>query len=121
MNCKDCYHCKACEEMCDNILNWEEEEICDRFKDKSRIVELPCKVGDRAYFFGCVCDEEGKEKFDIENGEVVSLSHQNDGLWMYCRYKSGLTYWHKVEKDFGKKVFLAREEAEEALRKEQER
>lgn len=79
------------------------------------VIVPPCKVGQTVFFYTCVCGEVGKEKFDILEGEVISFSLQREGLWAYCRYKCGLTYWHLVEKDFGKEVFLTREEAEKAL------
>jgi hypothetical protein len=79
------------------------------------VIVPPCKVGQTVFFHTCVCDKEGEEKFDILEGELISFSLQKEGLWAYCRYKCGLTYWHLVEKDFGKTVFLTREEAEKAL------
>lgn len=47
MNCKDCYHSDVCGfEGCDD----DALTFCKDFKDKSRIVELPCKVGDYVYY-----------------------------------------------------------------------
>jgi hypothetical protein len=77
-------------------------------------------VGQTIFFYACVCDEDGEEKFDILDGEVISFSIQEEGLWAYCRYKCGLTYWHLVEKDFGKTVFITKEEAERALERSKE-
>lgn len=85
------------------------------------VIVPPCKAGQTVFFYTCVCDKEGEEKFDILEGEVISFSLQKEGLLAYCRYKCGLTYWHLVEKDFGKTVFLTRELAEEALKNEQEK
>jgi hypothetical protein len=79
------------------------------------VIVPPCKVGNKAFYFFETCDEQGKEKTRISEGVVVSFSLQEEGLWAYVRYKSGLTYWHIVDKDFGKTVFLTREEAEKAL------
>ena len=76
----------------------------------------PCKVGDKVYYINEICDENADEYLDISVGEVVSFSMQKEGLWMYCRYEDGLTYWHLVVDDFGKTVFLTREEAEKALK-----
>lgn len=121
MTCKDCVFYKAC--RAHGVLYNEKVETkvmrCPLFKDKSRYIELPCKVGQTIFFYTCVCDEIGKEKFDILEGEVISFSIQKEGLWAYCRYKCGLTYWHLVVKDFGKTVFLTREEAEQALKEVQ--
>lgn len=47
MTCKDCYHSDMCGfEWCDD----DALTFCKDFKDKSRIVELPCKMGDEAYY-----------------------------------------------------------------------
>ena len=114
MMCKDCVHFG----ICTKGFPWADEKgggWCESFKDKSRYIELPCKVGQMVFFCDEVYDEDGKEKFAISAGEVVSFSLQKEGLWAYCRYKSGLSYWHFVENYFGKTVFFTREEAEKAL------
>lgn len=62
MTCKDCYHCEACENRFAGLkkicvdepvkhleLNPAVEKCCENFKDKSRIIELPCKVGETLY------------------------------------------------------------------------
>ena len=47
--CENCYHYEMC---CDWISRTfipatkEEDSACERFKDKSLIAELPCKIGD---------------------------------------------------------------------------
>lgn len=48
MTCKDCYHCSVCCGYDEEKANREypSAEKCRDFKDKSRIVELPCKIGD---------------------------------------------------------------------------
>ena len=79
------------------------------------VIVPPCNVGHKVFYFFETCDEQGKEKTRISEGVVVSFSLQEEGLWAYVRYKSGLTYWHIVDKDFGKTVFLTREEAAKAL------
>ena len=80
------------------------------------VVCPPCKVGDKVFYVNEVCDENADEYLDISVGEVISFSMQKEGLWMYCRYEDGLTYWHLVADDFGKTVFLTKEEAEQALK-----
>ena len=79
------------------------------------VIVPPLKVSDRVFFVHEMCDKNGKEYLDISAGEVVSISIQPEGLWAYCRYFDGLTYWHKLYEDFGKTVFLTKEEAEKAL------
>lgn len=43
-SCKDCIHFVMCDEVPTKAVN-----DCDFFKDRSRFVELPCKVGDTIY------------------------------------------------------------------------
>lgn len=57
MTCKDCYHYKVCskndkttdyygkEFACGNV-----DDLCKYFKEKSRIIELPCKVGETVHY-----------------------------------------------------------------------
>lgn len=46
MTCKDCICFKMCRMTDDLFFTDEIANSCDSFKDKSRFVELPCKVGD---------------------------------------------------------------------------
>lgn len=78
MTCKDCIHygvCKAsiCEDcwgLCDECGLWEkfEYEICDNFKDKSKIIELPCNIGDKVYLLleNKFYPDNGFDKFYLE-------------------------------------------------------
>ena len=80
------------------------------------VIVPPCKVGDKVFFVDIIYDEEGEEKLGMSIGEVVSFSMQKKGLWMYCHYEDGLTYWHKIDEELGITLFLTREEAEQALK-----
>jgi hypothetical protein len=105
---KSSYMGTVYEEMAEiqtEILN----RLCD-LEDKieqGKIVELPCAVGSQIYF----ADHENKS---VWAGNVVSFSLDAAHLWFNCHYKCGLNMWHPIE-DFGKTVFLPREEAEKAL------
>ena len=59
MTCKDCLH----NEMCYGTHTDDSPTCCD-FKDKSRYIELPCKVGTRhnKLTFIAVDEEKTKEK-----------------------------------------------------------
>ena len=47
--CRDCIYQKMCKAI-DAIGEFQEgAECCNNFKDRSRFVELPCKVGDKVY------------------------------------------------------------------------
>ena len=81
-----------------------EEYVADKLVD-SGVVLLPCSVGDSVSYVHDSCDYYGNEYIETSKGKVVSLSMQEDGLWIYCRYDSGLTYWHR-EEDIGKDLFI---------------
>lgn len=91
------------------------DELADYLLENGVIVP-PCKVGDTAFFVDVICDEEGEEKLGMSIGKVVSFSTQKEGLWAYCRYEDGLTYWHKVDEEIGITLFFTQEEAEQALK-----
>lgn len=46
-SCKDCLHVEVCKYN-DGVNTWSTGD-CPRFKDKSKFIELPCKVGDTVY------------------------------------------------------------------------
>lgn len=55
MTCKDCIYYEVC---CDEY-ELAHAENCNNFKDKSKYIELPCKVGDTVYIidpFNGICD-----------------------------------------------------------------
>lgn len=139
--CKDCIHHEVCEgylptdldediwDLCaegksDEIHNIDER--CDQFKDKSKFIELPCSIGDIVYELDVIVDDEfcstceyytpeypgdpewcektcafhrAKECIKIEERKTTFRSIVN---WMLCD-------------EFGKTVFLTREEAEKRL------
>ena len=44
MTCKDCVHYKVC--PCNDNYEHYASSLCDHFKNKANVIELPCKVGD---------------------------------------------------------------------------
>ena len=95
-------------------LHLSPERIADYLLEKGVIVP-PCKVGDKVFFVHETCDENGKEGYTVGEGEVHGISKDKTGVWVFCRYNSGLTYYHTAS-DFGKEVFIPRLEAEKALK-----
>ena len=103
-SCEECYHYEACKEMYEAVLSqdWYPFAICPSFKDRSRIVELPCKLGDKAFW---PCPAVNKilpftvESFIIQDGELFVMGAHGEGEfpWKECR--------------------MTREEAEAALAK----
>lgn len=101
--CKDCLHFELCFD--DNITQFDEgdAERCTYFKDRSKYVELPCKVGDVVYAVS-KCNNK------IFSRKVIEILLKEDNGYIYtepCYF---------IFEDFGKTVFLTKEEAEQALR-----
>lgn len=69
MTCKDCYHYDICGfEWCDD----DALTFCKDFKDKSRIIELPCNVGKTLY---CVSYNDNIQPFvkEYKNINLVNM------------------------------------------------
>ena len=88
-------------------------ELAEADKD-GRVVVLPCKVGDTVYMIERI--------FDIDNGvcdeicarAVIGYGGNNlNKLWLVG--SGGICNAHIFVSEFGKTVFLTREEAEKAL------
>lgn len=111
--CKDC----LCFGMC--LLSSEKAGVCEEFKDRSKFIELPCKVGDTVYFydtFGVVLP------YFVE---TLNISYYKKNL-NYYTYEANCTNVEENElldsidfdvEDIGESVFLTKEEAEQALNK----
>lgn len=117
-SCKDCLHDEACSIFAGD-LNEEGAEKCVCFKDRNRVVELPCKIGDKYYRVEKFCTEGGY----LDEPKLVSVSDCE-----YCCEECNKEY-RVVEYQFNsiiqilqkeyyisKTVFLTREEAERALK-----
>lgn len=91
MTCKDCYHCEACENRFAGLkqicvdepvkhleLNPAVEKCCENFKDKSLIIELPCKVGDEAYY---ISKRFSPLSYNILKAKVIDFSINRNGIY----------------------------------------
>lgn len=105
-----CENC-ICNPVCDH--NKYGFENCNSFKDKSFIVELPCKVGDTIYF---VYETDNDTMF-IDKGKVegFSIGDKNEGIWFRGIYENLSSYWHTAL-SINDTVFLTKEQAEEKLK-----
>lgn len=81
-------------------------------EEQGLLVVLPCKVGDTIWYAPKYCEEP-------ESGYVEEISTIN-GYTIIAFYIDPDTHMEAEIKDFGKTVFLTREEAETALGKEEE-
>lgn len=106
--CKDC----VCNELCTTIgfnNGFKGGEQCRHFKDKSLFIELPCKVGDTVYYF---LDGSNYKKYETVN--VVGF-HTDKYRTAFEIEVCGIKM--RVDIGFlGEKIFLTREEAEQALK-----
>ena len=115
MTCKDCVHYDLCRSCSRIQLGWHGnsvryveniEEICKDFKDSSRFVELPCKVGDTVYFI--LRSFDGKMRINPE--KVCYFTIDANELRIHT------TAGYFTERDMNDGVFFTRERAEQALK-----
>lgn len=112
-SCKDCVHVEVC---CKKNLHVAVgmniiprfkykriEQECKHFQDRSRFVELPCKVGDTIYRL-----KDGK----VTKEQVVEFGISSRGVVLYrtLGYELGYSDY------FGNSLFFSKEEAEQALK-----
>lgn len=117
MTCKDCLHLTICDYLAsvegNNIMFWyEAAEKCSFFKNKSHFVELPCQVGDVVYDITL-----GNAKKQKVISIAVLKSSVTNSLSIHCGNYRNAILTHELT-DFGKTVFLSREEAEKALKEQ---
>lgn len=113
--CKECLHYDACggylpSDLDADVFDYckkgiadeipDIDERCSSFKDKSRFIELPCKVGTKVWLLrkDTVPDDDYRMSFHDE--------------WVLCEVNFQLSMINQI----GETVFLTREEAEQALK-----
>lgn len=94
MACKDCIHFESCKNLYETHGEGlsGDSYVCDFFKDRSRFVELPCKLGDVIF-----CTTMGK----IHQGIVGRIELDNEGFAIittdgYC-FDSSICYHTQEE------------------------
>lgn len=128
MTCKDCIHYEVCKDYKRNICtvcNYRHEEfcmhheICDYFKDKSKCIELPCKVGDTAYhYYKSVSEILPYVVEDIYIDKEQTRYFATAFNVYYNEHLDGIEF---TEDEIGKTVFLTKSEAEQKLKEMQNR
>lgn len=108
MTCKDCIHYEMCKRIDNKMetknmsLNETIQEMCRDFKDKSKYIELPFKVGDTLYdIYGL---DYKVESINISGTTVIWFRHQDNPPRVF-----DIT-------EIGKTVFLTKSEAEQKLK-----
>lgn len=130
VTCADCIYDKMCGLKC----KWDREKQnlntsyhCLHFKDKSLFIESPCKVGDTVYGIKMCFYLPHATKIkhnDIIPCEVIGIKKVKKGEFILLKpllyevfNKRSANKWFPFTA-IGKTVFLTREEAEQALKKE---
>ena len=123
MTCKDCIHYDVCHNNFKNIdLNEEmtDEHRCVYFKDKSRIIELPCKVGDTVYYIANIGKTSRLLPF-INEYSVLTIRHSKRTIYFDLCHKNEKVVFTVSMNNFGKNWFISKLEAEKELKAEKER
>ena len=119
--CTDCVHYELClhqekflieHNRKDLIRRYgfglSEPEICCNFRDRSRFVEFPYKLGDSIY---------EPKRHQITEYQIARIVFYDFGLRMELRLMKGLLFRVEIkQEDIGKVVYLTLEEAEQALK-----
>ena len=132
--CNDCLHQIICNAYADagvTDIPKDDITICEIFKDRSKFVELPCKVGDTVWRIEDVwhLDDKATGAYHYEKEVVefrvrsILISCNSKGVWTkkfrICQVKNSKTIDHQHDVYFcyfGKTVFPNKEEAEQALK-----
>lgn len=112
MTCRDCIYYSGCSGILNDFgmrLN-PAREVCDRFKDRARFVELPCKVEDIIF---CIIHILGETEIVSSKVQRILFTEDDCRLIVQDNNYIGLSI-----NDVGKTIFLTREEAEQAFRGE---
>lgn len=122
MTCKDCYHYEKCyfdalkeSHLTGNdyreIVCIDNQIICKFFKDKSLIIELPCKIGDKVYYI--TIKRAVPLTYKIVEGEVLDYNINRYGIFDVKIRQLNSDYIFRTSID---KIFLTKEEAEAKLK-----
>ena len=99
--CKDCIYHDVCTFADDIRFQDDICKYCERYKDKSRYIELPCKLGDKVY------QTDGCRVYESTISEI-EMSFKNT---VYCTENIAFD-----ERAIDRSIFLTREKAEKALK-----
>ncbi len=108
-DCKNCLHYEVCADVMKKELFIKEKmlkianPICKCFLDKSKIIELPCKVGDKVY--------RPSNCLGVVQFVIISCSIYESEMF-FTDDSENIIYLP----DIGKTVFLTHEEADRALK-----
>ena len=118
MTCKDCIHYDVCAINGVDVENttFKKELCCGEFKDKSRFVELPCKLGDSIFYVHR--NSKGNNSIFKVNvfGIVVNIYDDFKKIYLKIIYKNTDGYIDRATAIYGVNAFSSLEEAELKLK-----
>lgn len=119
MTCENCVHFEVCAvkgkrsrneyskgKVINTIYSNIVEKTCKHFKDKSKIIDLPCNMGNKIFKF--------KNINGTPTGEIVELSVNGFVTVLITSPYNAFDI-----EEIGKTVFLTKEEAEQKLKEMQ--
>lgn len=118
MTCKDCVHYDVCHSRIAFMMDYDDinntfindmEKRCKHFKDKSKYIELPCKVGDEIWYIpGYVASPH------LLVGTItdIQISSNDYGVRIWQTPYNG----YFMGRNFNVNWFTEREEAERKLK-----
>ena len=100
MTCKDCIHRELCADYVSSLAKVQNADVkyisqwldeiegkknqtdneCEHFADRSRFVELPCKVGDTVFVVEEIAEER---KIIKDHVETIGIGYYADGVNIY--------------------------------------
>lgn len=111
MTCENCIHNDLCNER-ERSNGKFPVRPCHHYKDKSLCVGLPCKTGSKVWF---IAKKENDKQFSVFEGQVGCFRIENYysrlAVIHWTDYQETYRYIARFE-DFGKTVFLTKEDAE---------
>ena len=113
MKCENCLHYEACKSMVKVIESTTMYSIamrvCNNFADKDLYIKFPCKVGTKVYAIGTPCGDCEFVNVPMQE-EVIEICQKCEKREIIeCEFANELI------DEFGKTVFLTREDAEKKL------
>ena len=112
-------NCIKCAEEHMQLVKWLEElKSYKEAEEQNLLVKLPCKVGDIVWEL-CLCDDGNYKIFPMivkTISEYGTLRQVKKDVTIWNIYaESDYTYVYKNFTDFGKTVFITKEDAEKKL------
>ena len=102
MSCKNCLHRDVCYYIEHYGRDLDSNEPCDHFRDSTKMIEVPCVIGDTLYSIW----EDDEGVLQISEDEVIDVSEKM--IWV-----NGGGF--SVD-SIGKSDFFSREEAKKAIK-----